>query len=69
MLKTLDILIGATTVVLLSACCDRDNASCQRILNRERQTCPGNWLQIDQLMQRVPTSKVVHPAPIITVKV
>jgi N-acetylmuramoyl-L-alanine amidase len=36
---------------------------------RANKTCPGNWLQIDQLMQRVPTSKVVHPAPIITVKV
>ena len=36
---------------------------------RANKTCPGNWLQIEQLIQRVPNPEVVHPAPILTVKV
>jgi N-acetyl-anhydromuramyl-L-alanine amidase AmpD len=36
---------------------------------RASKTCPGNWLQIDVLTQRVPSSEVVRPAPITTVKV
>jgi N-acetylmuramoyl-L-alanine amidase len=36
---------------------------------RATKTCPGNWLQMDALVQRVPNSQVVSPAPIITVKV
>lgn len=36
---------------------------------RATKTCPGNWLQMDELIRRVPNSEVVLPAPIITVKV
>lgn len=36
---------------------------------RATKTCPGNWLQLEELIQRVPTPEVVHPAPIVTVKV
>ncbi|MFI5101913.1 MAG: N-acetylmuramoyl-L-alanine amidase [Terriglobales bacterium] len=36
---------------------------------RAGKTCPGNWLQMDELIQRVPNPEVVHSAPIITVKI
>jgi N-acetylmuramoyl-L-alanine amidase len=36
---------------------------------RASKTCPGNWLQMDELIRRVPVSQVVRPAPILTVKV
>jgi N-acetylmuramoyl-L-alanine amidase len=36
---------------------------------RASKTCPGNWLQMDELIQRVPAFEVVRPAPIITVRV
>ena len=36
---------------------------------RASKTCPGSWLQMDALIQRVPKSEVVRPAPITTVKV
>jgi N-acetyl-anhydromuramyl-L-alanine amidase AmpD len=36
---------------------------------RATKTCPGNWLQMDELIQRVPSPEVVHPAPISTVRV
>ncbi len=35
---------------------------------RASKTCPGNWLQMDELIQRVPSPEVVHPAPISTVR-
>jgi N-acetylmuramoyl-L-alanine amidase len=35
---------------------------------RASKTCPGNWLQMDELIQRVPDAEVVRPAPIITVR-
>lgn len=36
---------------------------------RASKTCPGNWLQMDELIRRVPASEVVRPAPVLTVKV
>jgi N-acetyl-anhydromuramyl-L-alanine amidase AmpD len=36
---------------------------------RASKTCPGNWLQMDALIQRVPSAEVVRPAPLSTVKV
>jgi N-acetylmuramoyl-L-alanine amidase len=36
---------------------------------RASKTCPGSWLQMEELIQQVPTAKVMHPAPTITVKV
>jgi len=38
-------------------------------LIRANKTCPGNWLQIGQLIERVPPSEVVHAPPVINVKV
>ena len=35
---------------------------------RASKTCPGNWLLMDELIQRVPSPEVVHPAPISTVR-
>src|SRR5271168_316266 len=36
---------------------------------RASKSCPGNWLQLEELIKRVPSREVVHSAPVITVKV
>jgi N-acetyl-anhydromuramyl-L-alanine amidase AmpD len=36
---------------------------------RASKTCPGNWLQMEELIERVPSRQAVHAAPITTVKV
>jgi N-acetylmuramoyl-L-alanine amidase len=36
---------------------------------RASKTCPGNWLQMEELIQRVPNREAVHPAPMTIVKV
>jgi N-acetylmuramoyl-L-alanine amidase len=36
---------------------------------RASKTCPGNWLQLEELIKRVPSPEVVHSAPVMTVKV
>ena len=35
---------------------------------RATKTCPGNWLQMNELIQRVPSPEIVHAAPISTVR-
>jgi N-acetyl-anhydromuramyl-L-alanine amidase AmpD len=36
---------------------------------RASKTCPGNWLQMDELIGRVPSAEAVVAAPVTTVKV
>jgi N-acetylmuramoyl-L-alanine amidase len=36
---------------------------------RASETCPGSWLQMEKLIRQVPTAEVMHPAPVMTVKV
>lgn len=36
---------------------------------RATKTCPGNWLSIEDLIGRVPNPEVVHPAPVVTVRI
>jgi len=41
----------------------------QHHLIRASKTCPGNWLQMDELIRRIPATEVARPAPVTTLKV